>query len=1109
MVVEGGGSGETAAAYALVDVETDRALKKPAQTERLLSSSFAWGDLAPLAFLGTLDGALHCYVPTGGPQLVSLKFHTVYKKIFHASAQFLDSWGVYATLVDAKLALYSLPLHTNAQLNGKGSSDVRAQSVVSLDDTKGAVLLAAHESAKVVCCLTKQSTLKIYDWTVNSVLEARAQHELSAVLASSPSLQAALPVQRMLLMGESHVLLLLQKKEWCVVNLDSGRVLQVRAQDSERAAELDIISAAVELPSRHPRLRQHAINDVFLGGKHSAVLVSLCEASVIDENPASQSDDADAAAVAEVTEHLATTVSSHNKLPNLSDDRARVRVDSVLEYNVAPRGAYYHHPFLLLDQGDRVAVHNVGSMRVIQTLPIKSLYSACAAITVPSMRPKTQTGRRNTGHYASLPPHQQLQWLSADNLTPCVFTVAPTFSLQMLQMQPITHQLQRSVALHRLDDAVAFCKLCNDECAISEEEERQIYANYAFELFRGRNYGKAMAFFLESQINVMEVVSLFPQDLLPRKMVATQQLSISKRRAVKHGQAVKLDGEALEQSLLALTIFLRWRREAALRKSETAKAGSSRMKLELPTDDVAEDGEFELIDTMLVKCLVLACESASNKINTRAEQELMDVVNSRNACDIGEVEIFLRAHRRYEQLLALYSTRKLHRKALELLEDLERNASSPAATSPTSMPEAATQPDSSEGVTTPDYLVLTTEYLRRLGKSKAELVFEFSRRVIYIRPSLGLSIFTQRRVRDRKEDIDPASILQHLKTCQISTASSLSVTAAGDSGDLPGDASSSAETLPLTNSRFLAIEYLTQTIYQGKLRLPSRLHDEAAYLLLDAITAETSNASPTHGAVRLASRVSSQRGFVGQLRRKLLQFLESDVSDYHPERMLSRTPAEMVDERAALLSKLGRHHEVLQLYALELKDASLAEAYCNRCYEAKTADSAIYTTLLRLYLRPSPVAASSSGGGQPSSMASSPPKLVWQRSTSSTTTSVLSSEAVAAAVNVLSKYAERIDVPTVLDLLPPDVPAASLALFFRRVLERQVEQMRNGQVKKQLAKIENFRVREILSTKRKGSVTVWSSHCCQSCGKKLGVGTFVRLPNGALLHYSCQPSLQP
>ncbi|GLE09798.1 hypothetical protein PINS_up021654, partial [Pythium insidiosum] len=136
---------------------------------------------------------------------------------------------------------------------------------------------------------------------------------------------------------------------------------------------------------------------------------------------------------------------------------------------------------------------------------------------------------------------------------------------------------------------------------------------------------------------------------------------------------------------------------------------------------------------------------------------------------------------------------------------------------------------------------------------------------------------------------------------------------------------------------------------------------------------------------------------------------------------------------------------------------------------------------------------------------------MWQRSVSlhlpvatsakatplptSTSSAAVSSEAVAAAVNILNRYAERIDVATALELLPADVPVASLAPFLGRVLERQVERHRNGQVKKQLAKIENFRVRETLTLHRKNSVTVWSSHCCEGCGKKLGVGTFVRLPN--------------
>ena len=177
----------------------------------------------------------------------------------------------------------------------------------------------------------------------------------------------------------------------------------------------------------------------------------------------------------------------------------------------------------------------------------------------------------------------------------------------------------------------------------------------------------------------------------------------------------------------------------------------------------------------------------------------------------------------------------------------------------------------------------------------------------------------------------------------------------------------------------------------------------------------------------------------------------------------------------------------------------MAEAYCDRCYESKAADSSIYSTLLQIYLRPRCHMDSLASDTASPVISSQHPPL------SRSSSSGLQIEAVNAVINLLNKYAERIDVPTALELLPIDIAVSPLASFFRHVLERQVERYRNGQVKKQLSKMENFKVREQLSAKGKGSVTVWSSQCCGSCGKQLGVGTFVRLPNGDLLHYSCQP----
>ncbi|RLN78987.1 hypothetical protein BBJ28_00007361 [Nothophytophthora sp. Chile5] len=1039
-----------AAAYAPgASVEVEAPPKRPAQTERLLRSVCSWGSMAPLFFVGGSDGTLRSYIPTPGTdQLSFLRWNADFKKLFDTGSCFLDAWGVFATLADARLKLYELPLQSNPHLGGSKDTP-NARSLVAREDTKGALLFAAHEQAHTLCVLLKSSTLKVFDWSVNRVLEPRATHELQSTL--NPTL---LPIQQLVMLSESHVFLQ-SKKDWAVLNLDSGKLVIMREdvlqQVNEALEGSGGVCEAVALPSRQSMRRRRQILDVLVCGKHHGVILTLAEEQK-NANPGDDEDDALGAFNDGETSQLGHDYAE--KQVDLSSDQLCVTVERILAYNAAPRGVYYHHPFLLLDQTEHMAVYNFGSLQQVQTLPVKALYGACVAVDVSSATLQTATG---SGLQLSRP---------TDDRQASFFTVAPPFDVRMHQMLPIAQQLAAAMTSRRLEDAVALCQLCPEENPLSDDEQRKLYAAYGFELFRASRRQEAMAFFFESCIDVMDVLLLFPRNLLPRKASALRKDSSSNQKSEV------LEGDKLVTSLLALIGFLRRKRSAFLRQEAEPEAMGLRTRRLFGGSDSSDENALELIDSMLVKCLVLVAEK--EQYSRRANRALLSVVTGQNWCEIGEAEIFLRAHRRFQALLAFYSTRKLHRKALELLEDLERSAA--AADKSDAPPETSDSLQSSH-----EYMVLIAQYLRVLGKKHAELVFEFSRRVLAVNPVLGLSIFTQREVPGRKEDIDPAAVLQHLKTCPLAASSSESKPTETDEAV----EDTSEPTLPLSSNHLLAVEYLTQVIFDGARQLSPRLHDEVVYLLLDAIHAETPQSQ------RLTSRVNSQRGMTGLLRRKLLQFLEFAGAAYHPERMLSRTPTEMVDERAALLAKLGRHREVLQLYALELQDAALAEAYCNRCYENKTADSSIYSTLLRLYLRPS------------ATIVGSPPKPspLWTRPSSSH----LPSEAVNAAINVLNKYAERIDVSTALELLPPDVAAAPLAGFFRRVLERQVERFRNGQVKKQLAKMENFKVRELLSAKRKGSVVVWSSQSCQSCGRKLGVGTFVRLPGGALLHYSCQP----
>ncbi|KAL3667087.1 hypothetical protein V7S43_008029 [Phytophthora oleae] len=1025
---------EPAPAYtAGARVEVEDPPKRPNQTERLLCSLRARDDLSPLLFVGSSDGMLRSYGTDGRAGV--LRWQADYKRLFHVCSVFLDAWGVMATLVDGRLKLLELPLQSSAQLDG-----------VAREDTKGAVLFATHEAAKTLCVLLKTNILKVFDWTVSRNLEPRAQHELSTNL---------LPVQQLVMLSESHVFIQ-GKKDWAVLNLDSGRVLAVAEDTMQQVNGVPGagVCSAVALPSRFLARRRQQIMDVLLCGKKQGIILTIDEETKT-MNPAEEENDVFGA----FDEDASRFRESGGRALDVSTSQLCMKVERLVSYNAAPRAVYFHYPFLLFDQAEQVAVYNFGSLQLVQTLPVKAPYGICAAIDVASATVEVQLS--NTPQFR-------------DDRPATLFTVSAPFEVQSYQMLSIAQQVAASMGNRRLEDAVALCKLCPEESPLNDTDQRQLYADYGFELFRSGQRQEAMDFFFESRIDVIEVLLLFPRNLLPRKVSALRKDHNS------NNKDSFLEGDDLVDGLLTLIGFLRRKRSAYLHLDDKSSAIGIRVRRSL---EPSEESALELVDTMLVKCLAVVAEKT--EYEERAKRALLEVVTGQNYCEISEVEIFLRAHRRFKALLAFYSARKLHRKALELLEDLERSAASEAEAG---QKEGRSQ-DTGDLQSSQHYMVLIAQYLRVLGQKHAELVFEFSRRVLSVNPVLGLSIFTQREVPSSKTDIDPAAILQHLKSCSIA-ASNLSAT--------PLETEEDAEdllkpTLPLISSHMLAIEYLTQVIYEGTCQLMPRLHDEVVYLLLDSIQSNTPQKQ------RLTSRVESQRGMTGLLRRKLLRFLEFPGATFHPERMLSRTPNEMVDEHAALLSKLGRHLEVLQLYALELKDPALAEAYCNRCYESKTADSSIYSILLKIYLRPRFQGGAGSGTASP--VIGSPPKPSWNRSSSSG----LQSEAVNAAINVLNKYAERIDVSTALELLPADVPVAPLAGFFRRVLERQVQRFRNGQVKKQLSKMENFKVREQLSTKRKGSVTVWSSQSCQSCGKRLGVGTFVRLPSGTLLHYSCQP----
>ncbi|KAF0691797.1 Aste57867_17068 [Aphanomyces stellatus] len=874
-------------AYEVLEVEPDKTYKGVKRADRILSS-IALNPTTPTLYVGDASASLHAFTLDKG-----LRFHHQHKKVYHESAQTMDTWGACATIVDAKLTMLPLPLDATA-------------AATTLDETKGITSLSAHEQARVLCCLVKQN-LMVYDWSVQGRLQLRSSHDLSDRIHVA---------QTVLALGSSLAVVVFKKKT-AFVNLDTGALTTLPVPDTTLFC--------VRVDGKHPSL-----------------------------------------------DHLLVATKDHGLLLRWDAPRGVV-VDGRLEWLHAPRTAIAHHPYILVSFADRVDAYNAASFQIAQSIPTKAAVGQLVSVST----------------------------LRGDDATrPMALLSAQPFNLTLLRMKPVVDQLKYFVLTTRYADAIGLCTLCPDECHIPPAELQDLHVKYALQLFTHRKYDAAVVQFLESGTSARHVISLFPEELLPRGYILPQAYHLP-----------ALTGDALATALVALVAYLEGYR--------------ARLPSNTPRDDLV------LYDTVLLKAYVLTDAPA-----------LAAFCSSTNAADLAESELFLRAHSRWNPLLALYKVHTMHRKALELLEELD--LASPG-----------------------QYAAPTAQYLQTLAD--APLVFEFSHRILSQSPELGLSIFTRRNHPAQKPDIDPAHVLNHLKSIDRVTH---------PEAELPN-------MLPLEDGRSIAIAYLSQVIYANEVDIASTLHDELVYLLLDAIDGQRQKRKDA-----FHPRVHLQKDRLGVLRKALLAFLQSPLAMYHPERLLSRTPPDMLEERAVLLANMGRHEEVLRLYVHDIRDAALAETYCNECYAHQITDASIYTLFLQTYLRP------------PSSThPSGPSRGPVLRSP------LLGGIGMHFVAAFMLRHADCIDVATALELLPPTLEASAVAAYLQRVLELKVEKKRNAQVQKQLLKIENLHVRGALLAAHGASVRVDLHSECTVCGRMLDRGPVLYFPDGALLHYACQSSL--
>uniref|UniRef100_A0A7N6A2E0 CNH domain-containing protein n=1 Tax=Anabas testudineus TaxID=64144 RepID=A0A7N6A2E0_ANATE len=228
--------------------------------------------------------------------------------------------------------------------------------------------------------------------------------------------------------------------------------------------------------------------------------------------------------------------------------------------------------------------------------------------------------------------------------------------------------------------------------------------------------------------------------------------------------------------------------------------------------------------------------------------------------------------------------------------------------------------------------------------------------------------------------------------------------------------------------------------------------------------------------------LSPEDGKLGEFRNKLLSFLDISTS-YEPTRLISDFPFDgLLEERALLLGRMGKHEQALFIYVHILKDTRMAEEYCHRYYISSVeGNKDVYLSLLRMYLSP------------PDAHCLGPIKM-----------ELLEPQAnLQAALQVLELHHSKLNTTKAINLLPANTQIREIRVFLESVLEEKAQWKRCNQVLKSLLQAEFLRVQEERIFHQQVKCVITEEKICRVCKKKIGNSAFARYPNGVVVHYFC------
>lgn len=331
----------------------------------------------------------------------------------------------------------------------------------------------------------------------------------------------------------------------------------------------------------------------------------------------------------------------------------------------------------------------------------------------------------------------------------------------------------------------------------------------------------------------------------------------------------------------------------------------------------------------------------------------------------------------------------------------------------------------------------TIQYLQHLDSKNIDLIFEFADWVLKKHPEDGLKIFTEDGLPE-VEGLPRAKVLDML----------------------------------LQKHKDLVIPYLEQIIHGPWNESNGFFHNILIKQYKEKVTQYKSD-------VKEESKVQYEK-----YRGRLVKFLKTS-SYYHPEKVLMDFPTnDLFEERAIILTKLGKFGQALIIYVQVLGNIERAIEYCGEVYDRENPNTHIvYTNLIRILLHPPKQS--------PYNEVQLHPRCMQPD--------------VETVLDILEKHTDKVEPEEILKMMPNDIPLIRLKKFIETAMHLCLEKKRRIQIHKGLFYAGHLQLQEQRIKLQSQFFTLTELSTCSNCCKKFSnQSALVRLPNGNIVHYSCQ-----